>query len=84
MQLVILVGQVEGNLLESGRFQPDNNVSAILYYCNLDLFIYFRAPNLLESKFDCPGFSRAGNITLLSPFLLMLPKHYTSTVDPLI
>ena len=37
------------------------------YYCDLDLFTYFRAPNLLESKFDCSGFFRAGNKMLLSP-----------------
>ena len=77
MQLVILVGQVEGNLLSSGHFRPDSNIIAtpLSYYCGLDLTTYFRAPNFLESKFDCPGISRAGNKTLLSPILLMLPKH---------
>ena len=30
-----------------------------LCYCDLDMFVrYFWAPNLLESKFDCPGFFR--------------------------
>ena len=52
-----------------------------LYYCHpfiiaiWTFFVYFRAPNLFQSKFVCPGFSRAGNKTLLSPLLLMLSKH---------
>ena len=54
---VILVGQVEGNLLKSGRFRPDNTIIATLYYCDLDLFVNFRAPNLLKNEVDCSGFS---------------------------
>ena len=75
MQLVILVGQVEGNLLKSGRFRPDHNIIATplslrvgLVYMYIYIYICLRVPNFLESKFDCPGFSRAGNKTLLSPF----------------
>ena len=76
MQLVILVEQVEGNLLKSGRFRPNHYIIATPLFLRFGLVHIFRAPNLLESKFDCPGFSRAGNKTLLSPLLLMLPKHH--------
>ena len=49
-----LVGQVEGNLLKSGRFRPDN------YFITTPLLLQFGLvyifSGLLEIKFDCPGF----------------------------
>ena len=38
-----------------------------LYYCRWTSFGPFRAPNLSESKFDCPEFLLLGNNTLLPP-----------------
>ena len=45
-------------------------------FCDLDLVIYVRAPNLLERKCDCLGFLPAGNRTLLSPAFLVLLQLY--------
>ena len=74
MQLAILVGQVEGSLLKSGRFRPDNyiNVTPLLLrfgLVDLDLFIYFQAPNLLEGKLDCPAFSGPATRRYCHPFI---------------
>ena len=59
MQLVILVGQVEGNLLTSGRVRSDSYIIATPLLLRFGrAYIHFRAPNLFESNSDCPGFSR--------------------------
>ena len=61
--------------IKIGTFPARTIILCSLYCGDLDLFIYFRASNLLEGKFDCLGFSRAGNRPLLSPLFLMLSKH---------
>ena len=50
-----------------GIFRPETNIIATPYKT---LSRPCRAPNLLESKFDCPGFFRPSNKTLLSPFFI--------------
>ena len=68
MQLVIQVGQARTIIL----LPP-------LYDCDLDLFSYWRAPNLFESTFDCPVIF-PGRQQNASPLLLMLPTHYGAVV----
>ena len=57
MQLVILVGQIEGNLLKSGRFRLDN------IFIVTPLLLRFGHPEtlsgskLVSKQFACPGFS---------------------------
>ena len=65
MQLGILVGQVEGNLLKLGRFRLDNyNIATpLLLRFGLVYIMYFRAQNFLESKFVCRDFA------LVTPFI---------------
>ena len=67
--------------MKIGTFPPANNIIAtplflrfglVYIYIYIELF-FLRAPNLLESKFDCPGCPDSK--TLLSPLLLMIPEH---------
>ena len=59
MQLEVLVGQVEGKLSKSGRFRPDNNISAAPLSLRLGLVHIFwdsglvRKQNLLSGI--CPA-----------------------------
>ena len=67
VQLVILVGQVEveGNLFSRDASGRTTIFLLPIYYCDWDLFIDLRAPNLLERKFDCPVLFWPGNDMLL-------------------
>ena len=49
-----------------------NALLSPLYDCRWTLSRPCRAPNLLQSKFDCPGFFRSSNSMLLSPQIIML------------
>ena len=42
------------------------NIVATPYYCRWNLLIYFRVPNLLESKCSLPGFFWLGNNTIFA------------------
>ena len=85
MQLVMQVEQkeqIEGNQLKSGRFRPDNNMIATPLLMQLGLVYVISGSehgNLLESKFDCPGFFQLGNKMLLPPTVFMLSQHYGSS-----
>ena len=50
MQLVILVGQVEGNLLKSGRFRPDNSIIAALVSLRFGLVFSFSGSELVRKQ----------------------------------
>ena len=57
MRLVILVGQVEGNLLKSGRFWPDNYIIATPVLLRFGLVCIFSGSELVRKQFGCSGFS---------------------------
>ena len=67
MQLLILVGQVEGNLLKSGRLRPDNNIIATPLLLRFGLVCIFSSSELVRKQISLSGFPRAGNKPLLSP-----------------
>ena len=73
--------QIEGNQLKSGRFRPDNYVIAtpLMQLGLVYIISSSEHGNLLESKFDCPGFFQLGNKMLLPPTVLMLSQHYGSS-----
>ena len=50
MQLVVLIGQVEGNLLKSGRFRPDNNVLATPLLLRFGLVYTFSGSELVRKQ----------------------------------
>ena len=53
--IVLLVGQVEGNLLKSGCSGRTIKLLPSFYCCDWVLFKYFRASNLKANNcFDCP------------------------------
>ena len=50
MQLVILVGQVEGNLLKSGHFWQDNNIIATPLLLQFGLVYVFSGSELVRKQ----------------------------------
>ena len=50
MQLIILVGQVEGNLLKSGRFQPNNFIIATPSLLRFGLVYIFSGSELVRKQ----------------------------------
>ena len=55
-----------------------NSLLPPLYYCQWTLSRPCRAPNLLESKFDCPGFFQPSNETPLYQCYGNIRYHWTS------
>ena len=50
MQLVILVGQVDGNLLKSGRFRPDNYIIATPLLLRFGLLYVFSGSEFVRKQ----------------------------------
>ena len=50
MHLVVLVGQVEGNLLKSGRFRPDNNITTTPLFLQFGLAYLFSGSELVRKQ----------------------------------
>ena len=70
MQLVVLVGQVGGNLLKAGRFRPDNSIIASPLFLQFGLKKTLSGSKLVRKQIGLYGiFPVRQQNTIATPFI---------------